>query len=71
MMQASNLVIQRYVRALWLKLMKALTTPEAMEIFVAELRRLPTIPLGVRNQVHWRPISSRCRIGPVQKTPPN
>jgi hypothetical protein len=38
--EPSDLVIGRYVRALWPKLMKTLTTPEAVEMFVAELRRL-------------------------------
>jgi hypothetical protein len=38
--EPSDLVIGRYVRALWPKLMKTLTTPEAVEVFVAELRRL-------------------------------
>jgi hypothetical protein len=37
--ESSEVVIRRYVHALWPRLSRVLTTPEALDVFVAELRR--------------------------------
>jgi hypothetical protein len=38
--EPTEVVVNRYVRALWPKLSKVLTSPEAVRVFVAELNRM-------------------------------
>jgi hypothetical protein len=38
--EPAEVVVQRYVRALWPKLKKVLTCREAVQVFVAELNRM-------------------------------